>query len=81
MFQVDGVFSDYTFTDLELHDGSYYDVKIISCNGAKLCSESLIGNVLVDSSPPTSGMILIMRVFNLPVCLLLVICERDIELH
>ena len=53
--QVEGVLRDYTFTDLNLHDGSYYDIKLVSCNGAKLCSDSLLRNVLVDSSPPVAG--------------------------
>ncbi|XP_053401094.1 uncharacterized protein LOC123523194 isoform X2 [Mercenaria mercenaria] len=53
--QVEGIVRDYTLTGLDLHDGSYYDIKLVSCNGAKLCSESILQNILVDSTPPTRG--------------------------
>ena len=56
LFKVEGIVRDYTFTDLQLHDGSFYDIYIIACNGAKQCSESTVGNVLVDSTAPTPGM-------------------------
>ncbi|KAL4221421.1 hypothetical protein ACF0H5_019679 [Mactra antiquata] len=52
---VPGITRDHTFTELELHDGSLYDVKLISCNGAKLCNTSILRNILIDSSPPTTG--------------------------
>ncbi|XP_060580924.1 uncharacterized protein LOC132737608 [Ruditapes philippinarum] len=53
--RIEGIVRDYTFTGLDFHDGSYYDIKLISCNGAKLCTESIIESILVDSSPPTTG--------------------------
>ena len=46
---------DYTFTNLEFHDGSIYSVKLTACNGAKLCSSSVLPDLLVDTSPPTAG--------------------------
>ena len=55
LFQVGGLVRDYTFTRLQLHDGSIYTVKIISCNGAKLCTTSILQNLLIDSSAPVSG--------------------------
>lgn len=54
-FQVEAVVREYTFTQLNLHDGSYYDIKLVVCNAAKLCSESELRNVLFDSTPPTVG--------------------------
>ncbi|XP_060604506.1 uncharacterized protein LOC132757271 [Ruditapes philippinarum] len=53
--KVEGIVRDYTFTDLDFHDGSFYDIKLISCNGANLCSTSILANILVDSTRPTPG--------------------------
>lgn len=53
--KVEGILRDFTFTNLDLHDGSRYDIKLVSCNGAQLCTESLLEQVLVDSTPPTPG--------------------------
>ena len=54
-FQIGGLVRTYTFTKMQLHDGSLYDIKIISCNGANLCEKSILANLLVDTSPPVSG--------------------------
>ncbi|WAR04731.1 hypothetical protein MAR_020100, partial [Mya arenaria] len=53
--KVDAVATEYTLLNLDLHDGSYYDIKLAVCNGAKLCTQSLYTNLLVDSTPPTMG--------------------------
>ncbi|WAR06111.1 hypothetical protein MAR_021480 [Mya arenaria] len=53
--KIDAVATDYTFLKLDLHDGSYYDIKLTVCNGAKQCTQSLYANLLVDSTPPTMG--------------------------
>ncbi|WAR05117.1 hypothetical protein MAR_020486 [Mya arenaria] len=53
--KIDAVATDYTLLKLDLHDGSYYDIKLTVCNGAKLCTHSLYENLLVDSTPPTMG--------------------------
>lgn len=50
---------EYTFARLDLHDGSKYTIKLIACNGAKLCVESESSEIMVDSSPPTPGKALI----------------------
>ncbi|XP_053398947.1 uncharacterized protein LOC128556937 [Mercenaria mercenaria] len=52
---VEGIVRDYTFTNLDLHDGNYYCIKLISCNGANLCTKSVLEDILVDSSRPTPG--------------------------
>ena len=54
-FQIGGLVRTYTFTKMQLHDGSLYNIKIISCNGANLFDKSVLMNVLVDTSPPISG--------------------------
>ncbi|XP_071954211.1 uncharacterized protein [Antedon mediterranea] len=46
---------DYSLTDLALHDGSRYQVKVVACNGAELCNEMSSKHILVDSTPPTVG--------------------------
>ncbi|XP_053398434.1 uncharacterized protein LOC128556766 [Mercenaria mercenaria] len=53
--RVEGIVRDYTFTNLNFHDGSYYCIKLISCNGANLCTKSVLANILVDSTRPTPG--------------------------
>ncbi|XP_053400998.1 uncharacterized protein LOC128557563 isoform X2 [Mercenaria mercenaria] len=52
---IEGIVRDYTFTDLDFHDGSYYCFKLISCNGANLCTESVLADILVDSTRPKAG--------------------------
>ncbi|VDI80173.1 Hypothetical predicted protein [Mytilus galloprovincialis] len=54
--QLNGIVREYTFSRLDLHDGVKYIVHMISCNRAKLCTESKSDPILVDSSPPTPGM-------------------------
>lgn len=58
LFQLNGIVREYTFSRLDLHDGVKYIVHMISCNRAKLCTESKSDPILVDSSPPTPGMII-----------------------
>ncbi|CAC5375361.1 unnamed protein product [Mytilus coruscus] len=53
---VNGVAREYTLTDLDLHDGGSYYVKLIVCNGAQICTETETDRILVDSTPPSSGM-------------------------
>ncbi|KAL3873929.1 hypothetical protein ACJMK2_037006, partial [Sinanodonta woodiana] len=53
--KINGIARDYTFTGLDLHDGSFYDVTLISCNGAGLCSNCTLSGILIDSSPPKPG--------------------------
>ncbi|XP_060577218.1 uncharacterized protein LOC132734491 [Ruditapes philippinarum] len=53
--KIEGIVRDYTFTDLDFHDGSFYCIKLISCNGANLCLTSMLANILVDSTRPTPG--------------------------
>ena len=55
MFKIPGYIRDYTFTGLSLHDGSLYDITLIACNGAKICVESRLDDILVDSTPPIAG--------------------------
>ncbi|XP_070570802.1 uncharacterized protein [Ptychodera flava] len=54
--QLGGSDNEYTFTDLDLHDGDRYYVRVIACNGAKLCTSRDTSPILVDSTPPTVGM-------------------------
>ena len=62
IFQVNGIARDYTFLDLDLHDGVSYYVTLISCNGAELCSHIESDPILVDSSPPTRGVFMSLHV-------------------
>ncbi|XP_078696223.1 uncharacterized protein LOC144924666 [Branchiostoma floridae x Branchiostoma belcheri] len=55
--EIAGSIRDYTFTNLSLHDGDTYYVRVVACNGAKLCTSGQTHGVLVDSSPPTVGML------------------------
>ena len=36
--QISGGAVEYTFTDLDLHDGSQYTVGVMACNGASVCT-------------------------------------------
>ncbi|XP_061189002.1 uncharacterized protein LOC133197151 [Saccostrea echinata] len=54
--QINGIVRDYTFSNLDLHDGVEYYVTLISCNGAGLCSNATSKPLLVDSTPPNRGM-------------------------
>lgn len=54
--QINGIVRDYTFSDLDLHDGVEYFVVLIACNGAGLCSNATSKPLLVDSTPPNRGM-------------------------
>ncbi|KAI8487523.1 hypothetical protein Bbelb_347570 [Branchiostoma belcheri] len=55
--EIAGSIRDYTFTNLSLHDGDIYYVRVVACNSAKLCTSGQTHGVLVDSSPPTVGML------------------------
>ncbi|XP_041351011.1 uncharacterized protein LOC121369994 [Gigantopelta aegis] len=54
--QVPGLLQEYIFTELDLHDGSEYQVKIIACNLAGLCTTDKTVKFLHDNSPPKTGM-------------------------
>ncbi|CAC5401969.1 unnamed protein product [Mytilus coruscus] len=54
--QLNGITTEYTLTGLELHDGGIYIIKLIVCNGAKICVETHSDNIFVDTSPPVAGM-------------------------
>ncbi|XP_076113983.1 uncharacterized protein LOC143082268 [Mytilus galloprovincialis] len=54
--ELNGIVREYTFSQLDLHDGGNYTVKLIVCNGAKLCVEAESKGIMIDSSPPTPGM-------------------------
>ncbi|XP_076075242.1 uncharacterized protein LOC143046127 [Mytilus galloprovincialis] len=53
---LNGIAREYTLTGLDLNDGSSYYVKLIVCNGAQICTETETDKILVDSTPPSSGM-------------------------
>ncbi|XP_070557450.1 uncharacterized protein [Ptychodera flava] len=53
--QVAGSTRKYTFTNLTLHDGDTYYVRVVACNLARLCAVSETEGILIDSSPPTVG--------------------------
>ncbi|XP_066275498.1 uncharacterized protein [Branchiostoma lanceolatum] len=57
--EIAGSVRDYCFTNLSLHDGDTYYVRVVACNGAKLCTSGETSGVLVDSTPPTVGMLAI----------------------
>jgi hypothetical protein len=48
------------FSGLHLHDGVTYYVTLISCNGAEICVNSTTPGMLVDSTPPSRGLCLIL---------------------
>ncbi|XP_078658232.1 uncharacterized protein LOC144903715, partial [Branchiostoma floridae x Branchiostoma belcheri] len=45
----------HTFSNLTLHDGDVYYVKVTACNAAMLCTTRESPGHMVDSSPPTVG--------------------------
>ncbi|XP_077866322.1 uncharacterized protein LOC144354078 [Saccoglossus kowalevskii] len=53
--RIPGGVGHHTFTNMSLHDGNTYHVRVVACNGARLCSSRESNGVLVDSSPPTVG--------------------------
>ncbi|XP_072048762.1 uncharacterized protein [Amphiura filiformis] len=53
--KIGGTESQYTFTNLFLHDGSEYTVGVMACNGARLCTALHTFNFKMDSSPPSVG--------------------------
>ncbi|XP_076075248.1 uncharacterized protein LOC143046131 isoform X2 [Mytilus galloprovincialis] len=53
---VAGIIREYTLTGLDFPDGGLYYIKLIVCNGAKICTESESDSIMVDTTPPTSGM-------------------------
>ncbi|XP_046557193.1 uncharacterized protein LOC124266445 [Haliotis rubra] len=53
--KVPGFIREYTYTNLDLHDGSKYKVKVTACNMAGLCTSAATGDILVDSSKPKTG--------------------------
>ncbi|XP_035696851.1 uncharacterized protein LOC118430248 [Branchiostoma floridae] len=55
--EIAGSIRDFRFTNLSLHDGDTYYVRLVACNGAKLCTSGQTHGVLVDSTPPTVGML------------------------
>ncbi|XP_046570853.1 uncharacterized protein LOC124279103 [Haliotis rubra] len=50
-----GLLEEYTLSQLDLHDGSSYTVKLVACNMAGLCHSTYTGAMLVDSSKPLTG--------------------------
>ena len=52
---MNGIVREYTLPRLDLHDGGNYTIKLIVCNGAKICVENESRGIIVDSSPPTPG--------------------------
>ncbi|ESO83749.1 hypothetical protein LOTGIDRAFT_168990 [Lottia gigantea] len=55
MIEIPSVLTEYVFSGLSLHDGSKYNVKVIGCNLAGLCTSSVSHDILVDTTPPTRG--------------------------
>ncbi|XP_071088930.1 uncharacterized protein [Haliotis cracherodii] len=53
--EIPGFIREYTYTNLDLHDGSKYKVKVTACNMAGLCSSAATEDILVDSSKPKTG--------------------------
>ncbi|XP_078682420.1 uncharacterized protein LOC144916894 [Branchiostoma floridae x Branchiostoma belcheri] len=53
--QVFGSMRDYKFTNLSLHDGNTYYVRVTACNMARLCTSAETEGLLIDSTPPTVG--------------------------
>ncbi|XP_071079258.1 uncharacterized protein [Haliotis cracherodii] len=57
LMEIPGLLREFTFTQLNLHDGSHYRVKVVACNMAGLCTQTQTGDILVDSSEPTTGVL------------------------
>ncbi|XP_071082513.1 uncharacterized protein [Haliotis cracherodii] len=55
LLKLPGLVEEYTLSQLDLHDGSSYTVKLVACNMAGLCHSSDTGAMLVDSSKPLTG--------------------------
>ncbi|XP_052082956.1 uncharacterized protein LOC127720416 [Mytilus californianus] len=53
--KLNGIVRDYTYTRLDLHDGGEYFVNVIACNGAKVCVKETSDGILVDNTPPITG--------------------------
>ncbi|XP_046543946.1 uncharacterized protein LOC124254113 [Haliotis rubra] len=53
--EIPSFLTEYTYTGLELHDGSRYKVKVIACNMAGLCTKAETEDILVDNSKPQTG--------------------------
>ncbi|KAI8509825.1 hypothetical protein Bbelb_122530 [Branchiostoma belcheri] len=53
--QLPGDTDSHTFSNLTLHDGDVYYVKVTACNAAMLCTTRESPGHTVDSSPPTVG--------------------------
>ncbi|XP_046565562.1 uncharacterized protein LOC124274266 [Haliotis rubra] len=53
--KIPGFIREYTYTNLDLHDGSKYKMKVTACNMAGLCTTAATGDILVDSSKPKTG--------------------------
>ncbi|XP_078322971.1 uncharacterized protein LOC111122905 [Crassostrea virginica] len=54
--EVNGIARDFVLSGLNLHDGVTYFVTVISCNGAKICTQSTSPGILIDTTPPNRGM-------------------------
>ena len=55
MLQVPGFVQEYIFSELDFHDGSKYEVKVVACNMAGMCTSNMTATFLQDNSPPTTG--------------------------
>ncbi|XP_072034094.1 uncharacterized protein [Amphiura filiformis] len=53
--KISGGANEYTFTNLDLHDGSQYTVGVMACNGAGRCTQIHTFTFKVDSSRPSTG--------------------------
>ncbi|XP_064643194.1 uncharacterized protein LOC135497317 isoform X2 [Lineus longissimus] len=48
--------SYYYATNVKLYDGTWYSASVTACNLAELCATSKSEKILVDNSPPLTGM-------------------------
>ncbi|XP_067682774.1 uncharacterized protein [Haliotis asinina] len=55
LMELPGLVREFTFSKLNLHDGSRYQIRVSSCNMAGLCSTSDTEEILLDGSIPTTG--------------------------